>query len=376
MKSRIMHRSGTNLEPLESDLLEIMVHMFSAYALEVLSLNSFHYYNADEELSVSVRGRIDFGNYVDRYARGNKHILPCAFNSFQFDNQFNRIVKYVASLLKNFTNSKSTRRNLEDVLFILDEVEFTPVNITDCDKVSLNPLYPELKSLLDSCRLFLSSLSVFRWKDEYDFFALLIPSEKLFENFIFNQIRGIPLTDVEEVIRSSSAGRTFLVRQMPDRSEKFRMINDIIIRFKDKSSIIIDAKYKHLSAKAEGDSNDEETVSSYKVHQSDIYQMISYAVGSRVSDIGLVYPNYIDEDEINELHFEVDDVLAGERTIRIYPYNVSIIHTDGLNLNLNNRIQVLFEESELNLKEQLRSFILRIRKDIIDSIETAKYLYP
>jgi 5-methylcytosine-specific restriction endonuclease McrBC regulatory subunit McrC len=50
--------------------------------------------------------------------------------------------------------------------------------------------FTEFKTILDNCRLFLASLSVYKWKDDYSVFALLIPSEKLFENFIFGMFRN------------------------------------------------------------------------------------------------------------------------------------------------------------------------------------------
>ena len=174
----------SSLGAVESDFLEILVYMFSSYTLETLSLSVYNYYdNVSEELE-TVRGQVNFNKYVINYAVGNRHKLPCVFDSFQFDNQFNRIVKFVSTILKDFTKNKKTKSNLEEILFILDEVSYVVATSRDCEKVILNPIYTEFKIILDNCKMFLSSLSVYKWKDEYSVFALLVPSEKLFENFI------------------------------------------------------------------------------------------------------------------------------------------------------------------------------------------------
>jgi len=157
-----------SLEALESDLLEVMVFMFSEYTLYVLSSNSYNYYETVEEDLQTVKGYTNFNRYIDNYAIGNRHIIPCVYDSFQYNNKFNQIVKYVANLLKDFTKNKTSKRNLEELLFILDEVEYKIVTVEDCDQVVLNPIYTEFKTILDNCKLFLSSLSVYKWKDDYN----------------------------------------------------------------------------------------------------------------------------------------------------------------------------------------------------------------
>ena len=203
-----------SLEAMNTDLLEVMAYMFSSYTLDLFSSTAYNYYITAEEELQTVKGQIDFSQYAGNYARGNRHIIPCIFDSYQYDNLFNRIVKYVAVLLKNTVRNTRTVKNLEELLFILDEVEYTSVTADDCDKVTLNPIYTEFKTVLDNCRLFLSSLSVYKWKDEYSVFALLIPAEKLFQNFIFSTLKNNAATPVKNV-STKRPGRSCLVRQTP-----------------------------------------------------------------------------------------------------------------------------------------------------------------
>lgn len=353
----------SSLGALESDFLEILVYMFSSYTLEILTSNSYNYYETISEEIETVKGQIDFNNYIKNYASGNRHKLPCIYDSLQYDNQFNKIVKYVAQLLKDFTQNNSTKKNLEEILFILDEVEYTTVTPEDCDKVVLNPIYTEFKTILDNCRLFLSSLSVYKWKDDYSVFALLIPSEKLFENFIYSTLKKNADTIIKSVSRSRP-GRTHLVRQMPSLTARYNMINDIVVKLEDKSFILFDTKYKkiyNLNIQDEEDINPD-----YNISQSDIYQMVSYAVGSGISDIGLIYPAIPGELASLELPvYEIDDKFTDNQTIiKIHLFKVDIVHEDGLAMEVNGKLENLFEKTNEKLIHQLNNAVKKINNSI------------
>lgn len=349
----------SSLGALESDFLEILVYMFADYTLEVLASSSYNYYETVYEETETVKGQIDFNSYIKNYANGNRHKLPCIYDSLQYDNQFNRIVKYVASLLKDFTQNKTTKKNLEEILFILDEVEYCQVTPEDCDKVVLNPVYTEFKTILDNCRLFLSSLSVYKWKDDYSVFALLIPSEKLFENFIYSTLKRNADPLIKSVSRSRP-GKTHLVRQMPNSTSRYSMINDIVVKLEDKSYILFDTKYKKIYNTNNQEEEDMDPV--YNISQSDIYQMVSYAVGSGIADIGLIYPALPGEAVSDVLPvYEIDDLLADNTIIRIHPFKVDIVHEDGLKMNVEGKLEKLFENTNKKLIQQLNYMVKNIK---------------
>jgi len=350
----------SSLGAVESDFLEILVYMFSSYTLETLSLSVYNYYDIVSEELETVRGQVNFNKYVLNYAVGNRHKLPCVFDSFQFDNQFNRIVKFVSTLLKDFTKNKKTKSNLEEILFILDEVSYVETTSQDCEKVVLNPIYTEFKTILDNCKMFLSSLSVYKWKDEYSVFALLIPSEKLFENFIYSMLKLSEIPQISKVSRTRP-GRINLVKQAPSLvANRYRMINDIVVKLIDNSYILFDTKYKKIYNTKIQDEEDIDPV--YNISQADIYQMVSYAVGSGISDIGLIYPNSPFEFQKNELPvYEIEDEFTNDTIIRIHPFKVDIVHTEGLELNLSYKLETLFEDTSRKLIIQLNSAINQIK---------------
>jgi 5-methylcytosine-specific restriction enzyme subunit McrC len=350
----------SSLGALESDFLEILVYMFSSYTLEILSVSSYNYYDTISEELETVKGQIDFDKYIKNYAVGNRHKLPCVFDSFQYDNQFNRIVKFVSTLLKDFTKNKQTKRNLEEILFILDEVKYTTISTEDCDKVVLNPIYTEFKTILDNCKMFLSSLSIYKWKDDYSVFALLIPSEKLFENFIYSTLKQNAIPQISDVSRSRP-GRTYLVKQAPSLvANRYSMINDIVVKLQDKTYILFDTKYKKIYNTIIQEQEDIDPV--YNISQADIYQMVSYAVGSGISNIGLIYPALPYEPQKNELPvYEIEDEFTNDTIIRIHPFKVDIVHAKGLELEVSGKLENLFELTSQKLVKQLNDSIKVIK---------------
>jgi 5-methylcytosine-specific restriction enzyme subunit McrC len=351
----------SSLGALKSDLLEILVWIYSSYTLEVLSSTSYNYYETVSEDIETVKGQIDFNSYVQNFDKGKKYQLPCVFDSFQYDNLFNRIVKYISTILKDFTINPQTKRNLEEILFILDDVEYSSVTIEDCDKVVLNPIYTEFRTILDNCSMFLSSLSVYKWKDDYSVFALLIPSEKLFENFIFSVLKNNISSPIKSVSRSRpKSSRIYLVRQLPSlKANKYKMINDIVVELEDKSFILFDTKYKRLFNLNE---ENEEWNEEYNISQADIYQMVSYAIGSGISNIGLIYPQLPFDNQNTPLPiYEIEDEFTNGTVIRIHPFKVDIVHSRKLEFDLSDKLENIFESTTKTLIHQLNDVVKAIK---------------
>lgn len=348
----------SSLDSMESDFLEILIWIFSSNTLDVLTSTSYNYYQTVSEDVDTVKGQIDFSRYAHNYGSGSGHKMPCVFDSLQYDNQFNRIVKYVCTILKSNTrNPDSTGKKLDEILFILDEVDYVQVTPEDCDKVVLNPIYTEFRTILDHCRMFLSSLSVYKWKDDYSVFALLIPSEKLFENFIYSILKNNAKSPIRKVSRDKpDKARTYLVRQVPEKeAKKYKLINDIVVKLEDNSFILLDTKYKKIF-KLKDDT--EEWEDDYKISQADIYQMVSYALGSGVSDIGLIYPELPFNPSVYDLPvYEIVDEFSTERVIRIHLFKVSIVHSAALELEVSGKLESLFESASKELAVQLNNAV-------------------
>jgi 5-methylcytosine-specific restriction enzyme subunit McrC len=347
-----------------TNILEVFIWMFSAFTVEIFSSGTYSYYNrVDDELE-TVRGQINFNKYVQNYARGSRHKIACSFDNFQLDNHFNKIVKYVCLILNDLTKSKASQKNLEEILFILDEVEFTVISAADCDKVILNPIYSEYQVILDYCKMFLSSMSSYKHEDEYYVYTLLFQSERLFENLIFSTLKRNPLFPVISVSRQlPKTKRKYLVREMPSFANRYEMRNDIVLSISGGSNIIMDAKYKKIFSI--NNINDDMVDRVYNISRSDIYQMVAYAIGSGISDIGLIYPTLPFETEVRNLPiYEIFDEFTDSTTIRIYPIKVTITHENVFEIDMSLSVEKNFNNAYNKLIQELSNAVRLIKAGI------------
>ena len=89
--------------------------------------------------------------------------------------------------------------------------------------------------------------------------------------------------------------------------------------------------------------------------------MVAYAVASGISDIGLIYPALPFEPINKELPvYEIKDEFTSDKVIRIHPFKVDIVHSEGLNLVVSTKLELLFEETNQNLIIQLNNVIEKI----------------
>lgn len=126
-----------------------------------------------------------------------------------FDNEFNRIIKYVATLLFNNTESPDNRENLREILFILDEVLDERATAEQCAKISFNPMFGEFEVVRDYCLLFLTNCISFDYKNDLKLFAFLLPMEYVFEDFIF----GFIDKEIERVTAKAQRSDTYLAEE-------------------------------------------------------------------------------------------------------------------------------------------------------------------
>jgi 5-methylcytosine-specific restriction endonuclease McrBC regulatory subunit McrC len=125
-------------------------------------------------------------------------------------------------------------------------------------------------------------------------------------------------------------------------------------------NILFDTKYKKIyNTKIQ----EEESIDPvYNISQADIYQMVSYAVGSGISDIGLIYPALPFEMQKKELPvYEIKDEFTNDTVIRIHPFKVDIVHADGLELEVSGKLENIFEFSMNKLILQLNNAVIAIK---------------
>lgn len=298
----------TGLSGKKNDFFEILIYLFSKYTKELLNNAMYQRYVEIQKEEQFVKGRIDITRYTnENLARANFHKISCVYDSFEMDNQFNRCVKYVATLLFSVTKERQSKSNLREILFILDEVSDETMSASACRNIQFNPMFKEFETIRDYCVLFLENCVSYNYKDALQLFAFLIPMEYIFEDFIFGFIDK-ELQDISVKAQSSSVHL--------DLSKKFRLKPDLILEVQGKR-IVADTKYKILDHSGKDPKNG--------MSQNDLYQMVTYAIRLKCDIIVLLYPNHILDLGFKSLEpIEVIDEFSKTK-ITILSYQLSFI---------------------------------------------------
>ena len=333
----------SSLSSLKSDFFEVLIYLFSKYTRELLSSSIYQQYEeVNNELS-NIKGRIDVPVYIsENLSKGRWHKVSCSYDSFVMDNKFNRIIKYVTQLLFNVSKNLDNKKYLREILFILDEVSDVRATAEECSSLTFNPMFSDFETVRDYCSLFLSNSISFNYKNDLKLFAFLIPMEHLFEDFIFGFI------DKE---LSNASVKSQMMYKFLDECKIFNLKPDLLIETKDKKLFIADTKYKIIysdkSDKKEG------------VSQSDLYQMVSYAIRFNIQDIILFYPNIINQDEEKSSELVILDELA-DKKIKITIHQLPVINKEIFTNNTKIQditLSEVFNNTRLNLKAKIISIL-------------------
>ncbi len=329
----------TSLDKLEKhSFLEVMIWLFATYTKETLNNNLYQNYIDVEDETTFVKGQFMFNEYINQHlARARWDKVYCRYDSFEFDNYFNRIIKYVSNQLLNFTSNAETKRYLQDIVFILSEVSDERFTIEDCRKVKLNHFQNEFETILEYCKLFLANSITLNYHNNLNVFAFLIPMEKLFEEFVFGFIEK-EFKDVTNLKIEKQASGVNLTEQ-----NGYQLKPDLKISYNGKE-YLADTKYKIIHD------------SDKKLSQNDLYQMVAYAIRYECKDIMLFYPKYYEKLDMSKL--EIVDMFSGTK-INIHPHQLPIKINEYKN-------DLTFQQNFAELKKLLKC---KIEKAIKNEIE-------
>lgn len=326
----------------KSDFFEVLIYLFSKYTRELLSSSIYQQYEeVNKELNF-IKGRLNINDYIkESLSKGRWHKLNCTYDAFIFDNEFNRIIKYVTLLLFNVTSSQDNKKNLREILFILDEVSDVKASAEQCERISFNPMFGEFKTVRDYCQLFLTNCVSFDYKNDLKLFAFLLPMEYVFEDFIFGFIEK----EIDSITVKSQRSDIYL-----DDAESFKLKPDLFLKSKNKS-IIADTKYKIVYS--------DEKDPKKGISQNDLYQMLAYAVRFEVDEIILFYPSTIKGNQDNSAKIIIKDKLANNKEIFIKAFQLPIINKSllGKDLEVKTDLSELFIKTKEELKEKIEKIL-------------------
>jgi 5-methylcytosine-specific restriction enzyme subunit McrC len=330
--------SGLNSQ--QADFFEIFIYLFSKYTKELLNSSIYQkYIELENELSF-VKGSINFSEYINQnLARGRNHKVNCRYDSFEMDNPFNQCIKSVSKLLLSVTKDVQTKRNLNDILFLLDEVSDVVISSAECKQIKFNPMFMDFETVRDYCVLFLENSVSFNYKNDLKLFAFLLPMEYVFEDFIF----GFIDKELKEVKAKSQAKYSL------DEQHHFGLKPDLLLEV-DGKKIIADTKYKMVY----DDSVDKKN----GISQNDLYQMVAYAIRFKATNIKLFYPNSVKNNTTHLKKIEILDELANKEKITITAHQLTVMDANLSVTNSSIKLSEHFEVLRINLIQELREILV------------------
>jgi 5-methylcytosine-specific restriction enzyme subunit McrC len=284
------------------DFPEALIGYFARYTYHLVSTQPYQHYEECTEAMTFLRGSLNTQAYIrDSVSRGYWHEFVCDYSPFVFNNRLNQIIKYVARRLTYLCRLPDTHRWLEKVLFMLDEVEDVFCTITDCNTIHFNRFFHEYETCLDMCRFLLSDSYLNRQEAHERHFCFLLPMDYVFENFI----AGIAQLHLHQEFKVKSQSTDWLTDQ-----RVFQIRNDLLLTHKKSSrKLIVDTKYKLR--------DQENKDSKQGISQTDLYQMISYALRRETDQVVLLYPCRLGQSRTDAAPFTVSSgVLSQPINIR------------------------------------------------------------
>jgi 5-methylcytosine-specific restriction enzyme subunit McrC len=299
----------TSLETKEiKEFPELIIYIIACQFYEIVSQQPLLIYQEVEEALQTPRGKISFPEYIkNNISHGNFQNIDCIYEPFIFDNKVNRIIKYCSRLLLCLTKFYESQRILQEITFILDEVEDLPCTVKDIDGITLNAFFEVYSSLLDSCRLILNQQLYSNHIYDMSQWCLLFPMEYIFEDFLAGFIETEFSSQL--MVEYQKSDKYLAINEFS--KNVFNMKHDIFITSKKypERKMILDAKYKLRDFSFKNDPKK-------GILQKDLYQMVSYAYRRGCTNLVLVYPNITEKLNVKD-KFEIISGFQGEEKINV-----------------------------------------------------------
>ncbi len=295
------------------DFPELIINLISNHFLETVSKQPHSMYQEVEESLQTPRGAIDFNKYLNgNFIHGNFQNIDCTHEPFVFDNKVNRLIKYCTRLLLSTTNLYENQRILQEIIFVLDEVEDVSFTGRDIENIAFNSIYEDYVLLVHNCKLVLNRQLYSNTSFDLSQWCLLFPMEYIFEDFLAGYLED--RFHDEWYITYQKSDMYLATNEIP--KNVFQMKHDIFISCKSdpELKIIVDTKYKIRG-------NDYKKDDKKGVEQEDLYQVVSYALRRGCSNVLLVYPN-ISENLNTTDYFEIESGFDGNDRINVHAMEI------------------------------------------------------
>ncbi|QCT95024.1 hypothetical protein FE773_07420 [Caminibacter mediatlanticus TB-2] len=242
-------------------ILDFLIEIFILLVEDIIKKGIIRDYvliNANEKF---LKGRLDISKHIQKnfihqerfYVEYDEYLIDCLEN---------QIIKTTLYKLLKISKNKELNKKLRQLFFIFDDVSV--IDKSQIKKISFNRLNKHYKKTINLAKLILNNLGLEVFNGENEAFSILFDMNKLFEEYF---------------------GKVGLNNEYK-KSKKYLFKDNTKLLKPDfiKNSEIYDTKWKIINSFDD-------------ISESDLYQMLSYALKFNTKKVNLVYPFY----EINSL---------------------------------------------------------------------------
>jgi 5-methylcytosine-specific restriction enzyme subunit McrC len=261
-------------------LLEVLITLFCDRLFEAVRRGLPRRYVEHEADLPALRGRLRVARQFTTLA-ASPQAIACRFDELSADTPLNRIMKAAVILLLRFARSARNQKRLRELAFAFADVRTVAPRELDWGSAVIDRTNRTWADLIELARLLLGTRFQTTSRGGAQGFSLLFDMSRLFEEF------------VGRTLQRSLAGRCDVRLQGPRRfaltdcgsgRPRFATIPDVTLWRGGQATLIIDTKWKRLSAAIEDPR--------HGVSQSDVYQMMAYAHVYRCDRMMLLYPHH------------------------------------------------------------------------------------
>lgn len=263
-----------------SDLLEIVIRGFCERLFEVVRRGlPRRYLELDDDLK-ALRGRLDIKRQFTALLT-SPQLVACRYDELGPDIALNQIMKATVGTLLRVSRSEENQRLLRELSLAFVDVRAVPIAQLPWGQVILDRSNQAWSGLVAMAKFLLRRRYQTTSEGEQQGLSLLFPMNTLFEEYIGRGMRtalqgpgvGVKLQGPRDFVLRDESG-----------AQRFATKPDITVFVSGKAALVIDTKWKRLSAQLDD--------AKQGVSQSDVYQMLAYARVYGVQRLLLLYPHH------------------------------------------------------------------------------------
>ncbi len=264
----------------QKDLLEILIRLFCEQLLGLVRLGLPRRYVDEEDDLAILRGRLDVQRQLTRLIASPGR-LACRYQELSSDIALNQIMKAAVTRLLQFSRSAHNQRALMELAFAFSDVAVVPINRLPWARVVIDRSNTAWASVLGFARLILGRMFQTTNLGEGRGFSLLFEMNVLFEEYIGRLLE--PALEGTGLDVRLQGPHGYLLSEN-DGTPRFRTVPDVVVSNKGKAVLVLDTKWKSLTAPSADPKRG--------ISQADVYQMIAYARVYECKRLMLLYPHH------------------------------------------------------------------------------------